>query len=1176
MARTVPCIGAAIALAMSFSVDAALGQTFQGRFDKHQLMQPFGSQADRSTATATIPFSDASLFHGNFVGSIQMTAAPETLVGQLDSSAQKIVAPVQIRMTINFTSTLPQLARFDNTFQKFRTTLSAQIADAATNCTAVPRVQNGLEFGPHSYSTSLTCDFPMPSFSVTQSQGTEVLAGYSLIQTVVEFLIEPENGGFSKYRAEVSTFYRWERSDVQDLQPSVITNDPARSSERTLVKVTGANFVANSTLSFGEGITVANTRVNSATEIEAEITAAGGTPEGPRDLTLTQPNGTRQVRSGLLFVSSLAPAIEVNQGVPIECAADHPCVADHDSWVRVRLPCHGIGCSAGKAAATGRLHVKRDGIPVPGPPFLPNPTTMAVKEAGTVFDLPALKAGADALNFRFTGEGTLAEGGYTFSFEIDPRSPSALPGGTVPDLRRNLIRELAAQPFVLSRFDRAIHVSTIVDQAPAARRMRPIDPFDLPDFTRAVFPISKGRVTIAPSLHEDQYGPDVIPTLRRLQSLAVLEAVHNQPAQTYVVMFTTNPLFDTPGASSCSEGSCWGNSAVILWEGENSRASLAHELGHHQRLGDTYTNQPPGGEDRARSNPPCGHVSGCPVESGHLDTIRGEQSVALPATDPNFVTYTKRDVMGNAPRPERWIDKRTWDYLYPTFMRTGSGAQRAAAQERWLIVRGTVSDNDAVSFDPFLSYTGEEIGPRTDEGDYRVELQDAPGATLSSRTFASAFKVPHLAQTVSSSPFQATLPFPTTAVRVVVKKGARELASKPISANPPAVAITFPNGGESIGATATITWTASDPDGDPLTFSLLYSADGTRWSALASDLTGTTYPWNTAMAAGSRNARVRVVASDGVHSTTDTSDNPFNVAGKAPLVTFTSPSDGAAFAAGQPVTISGFAFDLEDGELPGSSLSYSSDRSGPLGTGRSLSVANLPAGLNTITLRAIDREGTASTVQIHITVFTPGAELNVVPVAGSTPGTGGSFFKTAVQIHNPTDATIAGNFVFHTQGFGGSPSDPSRGYMLLPRQTIAFADLLPELGQSGLGTVDLISTFGSAPTSVIRIFNDAGEAGTTGMTEELMRDEDALEAGKRGVLIGPPEPSRARFNVGVRSLASGATIRFTVRDAAGTVRSDRLEVLPSRLLRTADGGERSSGSRFSRTTRSRSRSTPAA
>ena len=137
MARTLPCIGGAIAVAVSLSVDAAAGQTFQGRFDKHQLTQPFGSQADRSTSTATLPFSDSSLFHGTFVGSIQMTAAPETLVGQLDGTSQRIAGPIQIPMTINFTSTLPQLIRSQDTFQKFRTTLSADIVDVNTGCTAV-------------------------------------------------------------------------------------------------------------------------------------------------------------------------------------------------------------------------------------------------------------------------------------------------------------------------------------------------------------------------------------------------------------------------------------------------------------------------------------------------------------------------------------------------------------------------------------------------------------------------------------------------------------------------------------------------------------------------------------------------------------------------------------------------------------------------------------------------------------------------------------------------------------------------------------------------------------------------------------------------------------------------------------------------------------------------------
>src|SRR6185295_17923668 len=210
MAKTLRCLGLAIALAAQLSVEAALGQTFQGTFDKHQLIWPLGSQADRSTATATLPFSDTSLSHGTFVGSIQMTASPETLPGEIDATGQKMAAPIHIGMTINFASTLPQRARDQNTFQKFRTTVSLQMDDAFTNCTAAPQVQSGLEFGPHSYSASLTCDFSTPSFSVSLSQNGVPLTGYSLFRTLVQFLIEPESGGFSNYRAEVWTYFQWD------------------------------------------------------------------------------------------------------------------------------------------------------------------------------------------------------------------------------------------------------------------------------------------------------------------------------------------------------------------------------------------------------------------------------------------------------------------------------------------------------------------------------------------------------------------------------------------------------------------------------------------------------------------------------------------------------------------------------------------------------------------------------------------------------------------------------------------------------------------------------------------------------------------------------------------------------------------------------------------------------
>ena len=91
------------------------------------------------------------------------------------------------------------------------------------------------------------------------------------------------------------------------------------------------------------------------------------------------------------------------------------------------------------------------------------------------------------------------------------------------------------------------------------------------------------------------------------------------------------------------------------------------------------------------------------------------------------------------------------------------------------------------------------------------------------------------------------------------------------------------------------------------------------------------------------------------------------------------------------------------------------------------------------------------------------------------------------------------------------------------------------MGQSGVGTLDLLATTGPAPLTVVRIYNDAGAAGTTGFNEDQIRTEDALSAGQRAVLVAPIDPAKFRFNIGVRTLASGASITVTVRNASGEV-----------------------------------------
>lgn len=163
-----------------------------------------------------------------------------------------------------------------------------------------------------------------------------------------------------------------------------------------------------------------------------------------------------------------------------------------------------------------------------------------------------------------------------------------------------------------------------------------------------------------------------------------------------------------------------------------------------------------------------------------------------------------------------------------------------------------------------------------------------------------------------------------------------------------------------------------------------------------------------------------------------------------------------------------------------------------------------------------------------------GAAAKVVPVVISGPGQLGSFFRTALQAHNPGVFPLNGSFVFHPQGFAGSSADASLTYTLLSGQTIYFADVVAAMGQSGVGSLDVVPSSGTAtPIVSVRVYNDAGSLGTSGFTEEARRVSDALAAGARAVLLGPFDNLAFRFNVGVRTLESGATINVTLRDSSG-------------------------------------------
>lgn len=187
----------------------------------------------------------------------------------------------------------------------------------------------------------------------------------------------------------------------------------------------------------------------------------------------------------------------------------------------------------------------------------------------------------------------------------------------------------------------------------------------------------------------------------------------------------------------------------------------------------------------------------------------------------------------------------------------------------------------------------------------------------------------------------------------------------------------------------------------------------------------------------------------------------------------------------------------------------------------------------------INGSATTKSVPLTITIAPPAAAQvsGILVAVGSLQGGFGSFFRTGLQLHNPRSTPISGKLVFHPAGTPGADSDAALAYTLNGGQTIDYADLLPFMGKSGLGSMDLIVISGTAPLMIARIYNDAGAAGTTGMAIDQIEPSSALAPGDTGIILGPSDPSKFRLNIGIRTLGSGATMQVIVRDRNGVQRN---------------------------------------
>jgi hypothetical protein len=304
----------------------------------------------------------------------------------------------------------------------------------------------------------------------------------------------------------------------------------------------------------------------------------------------------------------------------------------------------------------------------------------------------------------------------------------------------------------------------------------------------------------------------------------------------------------------------------------------------------------------------------------------------------------------------------------------------AAVESDYLYVAGQIFPNNAgASFAPFeVISRAQDISSWIPGNTYSLVVEDAGGATLASYSFDVKHTHPRHDQ---PEQFSLVIPRSPGAARVSLYAGKQLLAQRDASKSAPTVAFTTQLGGAPLAGEQPLAWDAADGDGDALIYSVEYSPDGgASWLPVAVGLKDPATKVDFDSLPGSDQALLRVIASDGFSSGVATSAS-LKVARHKPLPAIGGAHDGAKYAAGQLVSLSGSAFDWEDGEITGAkSFTWSSDRDGLLGNGPWLDT-QLSPGAHTITLTARDADGNSAATTLRVSVAgLPGQQQLFLPL----------------------------------------------------------------------------------------------------------------------------------------------------------------------------------------------------
>jgi hypothetical protein len=255
---------------------------------------------------------------------------------------------------------------------------------------------------------------------------------------------------------------------------------------------------------------------------------------------------------------------------------------------------------------------------------------------------------------------------------------------------------------------------------------------------------------------------------------------------------------------------------------------------------------------------------------------------------------------------------------------------------------------------------------------------------------------------------EATLPFAASTAAVVLSADGVELARRTRSPHAPTVKLLTPSPRSRLsGHTATLVrWAAHDADGDHLTATVDYSADGgRRWRVVADRVNANSARVPSRLLGASQSGRLRVRVSDGFDAATAIS-GPLRAAGTAPTVQIMRSGGAGRIRADAMLLLRGAGFDDANRPLTGRHLRwYAGTRL--LGRGELLTVSGLSPQVKAIRLVATDTRGRSSQAQLRIKVV-PIPPAFLIARAPTHVAPGARRVRIVVASTVPAILTIAG------------------------------------------------------------------------------------------------------------------------------------------------------------------------